>query len=1043
MLWRFRAPHHCPQPQPICIRILLLFATVASAFLCVGAETTNLQKNAKNALVGNLGHKNALLFYSNQTFATEQIVDAMAYHFDYHAAAHPAAPLAGYLDCLAQKIQLGYQRAGFAKAAVEMHPDAKLTRIHAHITEGPRYRCGEIRITGMATNEAVREAIVEALQGIGPVAGSNPTLVQWTRNQPAPCDEIAQQLLIQQVVTALSQLNRFPLKVRLSMPLDPDRKVADLVIDIVDDGVKGTIEEIQFAGEIHSSQEKLLRFLDLKPSMDLRPDITSSVSNRLWQSGRFVRHEVHVSPLGRPGYFKLQINADELRDTPALDQPLLPVQQALFNFRNWIVEWEKRPEDFVCQVNATSSWLRAKLSLVLSPSGLAFANHGDSPDGSPELKYAVVFASDKAAFYSPSRKRKFVATGLKHGTTASLNVSIHSRPSGCHSFNLSAAAGINSAEGEAFKLALDLPPAVLVAHAEHAYTQAEISQGKLVLTRTNREDNTSLYVSADATTGRLLHAHAAAPEGTLSIRAEEGAFARLLNEIAAVSAKHPNDYVPDHGASSFLAFMAADIVEPDNSLLIKWLDSEKEDAAPESNQQFRRFFGALKQARGFLREKDFASVFEPLNNLWIAKPDVPDEQRFFIPISPGSASTYQTLAAGTLSWSDSLFARNSWPWTLARQTVFSLVGEARHTDAELNRLAASESLGPLGCLATAFLVGKIDPQPAREFAERGTARLSPAGFRKDYDILLNTNCLVGQVLNNALALFGRINSSEVDSLVTGLQPGDANFLRDLAKDLRGSPDRPPSATGWNAVQRHWDTSTWVHLASALKSYLPTSHDLTNPVALYKRGAEIMSQKTRKPDTAEALRCFQKAADQGYPRAQVAMGRFCEQGEIVRQDFLTAMAWYLKASAQNEPHAACRVADLYYNGKGVGQNFDEAAKWYRIDAERSCTHSQFKLAESLEQKGEAAESLKWLRKAAEGGHVGAQAKLGNLFSDDVFGTPDYVEACVWLGLAAENGHKLSEIRLRRFRTKLTREQRHDFERKLGLLMPEAVGDQSRQ
>jgi TPR repeat protein len=68
-----------------------------------------------------------------------------------------------------------------------------------------------------------------------------------------------------------------------------------------------------------------------------------------------------------------------------------------------------------------------------------------------------------------------------------------------------------------------------------------------------------------------------------------------------------------------------------------------------------------------------------------------------------------------------------------------------------------------------------------------------------------------------------------------------------------------------------------------------------------------------------------------------------------------------------------------------------------------------------------EALKWYRRAAEAGATPAQAKLGNLLSDGFSTTPDYVEACQWLMLAADGGDKSSQLRLRRIKAKLAIEQ----------------------
>jgi hypothetical protein len=48
---------------------------------------------------------------------------------------------------------------------------------------------------------------------------------------------------------------------------------------------------------------------------------------------------------------------------------------------------------------------------------------------------------------------------------------------------------------------------------------------------------------------------------------------------------------------------------------------------------------------------------------------------------------------------------------------------------------------------------------------------------------------------------------------------------------------------------------------------------------------------------------------------------------------------------------------------------------------------------------------------------------------LFARADYVEACQWLSLAAVAGDKMSEIRLRRLKPKLTIEQLREVEKRV--------------
>jgi hypothetical protein len=57
--------------------------------------------------------------------------------------------LAGFLTWIEQALLHGYQRAGFAKASVHVTANREARRVHARITEGQRFWCGAVRISGL------------------------------------------------------------------------------------------------------------------------------------------------------------------------------------------------------------------------------------------------------------------------------------------------------------------------------------------------------------------------------------------------------------------------------------------------------------------------------------------------------------------------------------------------------------------------------------------------------------------------------------------------------------------------------------------------------------------------------------------------------------------------------------------------------------------------------------------------------------------------------------------------------------------------------
>ncbi len=130
--------------------------------------------------------------------------------------------------------------------------------------------------------------------------------------------------------------------------------------------------------------------------------------------------------------------------------------------------------------------------------------------------------------------------------------------------------------------------------------------------------------------------------------------------------------------------------------------------------------------------------------------------------------------------------------------------------------------------------------------------------------------------------------------------------------------------------------------------------LEDAVAAYQRG-----------DYATALRLWHPMAEQGDSDAQFHLGVMYESGQGVLRNDAEAINWYRKAAEQNDAVAQFNVGVMY--AKGVPPNHAEAALWYRV--------------------------------AADHGLAGAQFNLGMMYAEGQGVSQDYVQAHMWLDLAA--------------------------------------------
>lgn len=136
-------------------------------------------------------------------------------------------------------------------------------------------------------------------------------------------------------------------------------------------------------------------------------------------------------------------------------------------------------------------------------------------------------------------------------------------------------------------------------------------------------------------------------------------------------------------------------------------------------------------------------------------------------------------------------------------------------------------------------------------------------------------------------------------------------------------------------------------------------------ALFARGAEGVA-----PDAVKSLKWLQRAAENGYVKAQLTLAFQLEQGVHGEPDARAAVEWYRRAAEAGDPIAARNLGTHYMNGSAVNPNPKEG--------------------------------LRWLLQAAEQGDAGAQSNLGYFYSSGIGVEQNYETAVHWYSKATESG-----------------------------------------
>ena len=148
------------------------------------------------------------------------------------------------------------------------------------------------------------------------------------------------------------------------------------------------------------------------------------------------------------------------------------------------------------------------------------------------------------------------------------------------------------------------------------------------------------------------------------------------------------------------------------------------------------------------------------------------------------------------------------------------------------------------------------------------------------------------------------------------------------------------------------------------------------------------------DYQAALKIWQPLAERGHARAQYDLGVMYDHGWGVGQDYGEAMEWYRKSAEQHYPEAQFAVG-RYYSPKSFHMDEAEAAKWFRMAAEQGYAEAEGALGFRYERgegvKMDCSEAVKWDTKAADQGDPLAEYSLGNLYDHGKCVPQDYSKA----------------------------------------------------
>ncbi len=774
--------------------------------------------------VGNLGDPARLSIEGGLTFTEGDIRRALQSDLDYLVAAHTEASLSECLTAAEKRIRAGYRDCGFPDVAVQARFEMAAGRIAVKVTEGPRFRCGALQVTGLKSIP-VAEFTRRFAEKLVPASDqSTPSPETWWKSgSPVNFTSESRANYFDAASNTFAALGRFAAKFKVEIQPQPASTNAALVVIVEDEGPKAILLGIELMGNKQNRRNDVINFLGLAKGMAVTQDLIDEKTRALTQSARFTDAAITPIVLGPNGQVSLRIKIVERGHLPPLKQSLSREETTLLRLREWLLAWESRQDDLIIEWYQPTApgngmppltYLPGKgwsantpgqrpqrIEVIVAPSGGILARVMGNTPGTEKLQdlYSIAIKSEALSVFAQVHQRKLCVP--LPGYSGLIFVKVQPSANATDHFNLTMGAGLSPAQTNAnWQVRLELLPAAFTDLLYRPETKATW-EGDVLTVKTE-----SFKLRVEAGTGRLLAAESidsnpksgmAASRGyRMAVRFATGAFANAQDQITASTSTLPDAFQSQRPYGSALGFIAAEV-----ALAEPLWNSRPGGPTP-----------APKTALASALEKLLASSFlDPYQKLLDAANSPRSDDVFTIPSKPmKNQDEIQQVIERVMVWcaghAQELAPADSWLQILLRESAFNLNSKTEHQPAALDRLAAADNLGPIGCFAAlhGFPAASRDWQAT--ICDLGLRRMATDDFRRDYRMLLDPGSVLTHCLANLGRELGTLTTPEVEAIAGLLPPDSAVFVRDMAAAARTAKYQPVTDAIGPALDRMWETT---------------------------------------------------------------------------------------------------------------------------------------------------------------------------------------------------------------------------------------------
>jgi hypothetical protein len=720
-------------------------------------------------------------FAGNVTFSSEQLRQALIAEPDFLFATHPLSDRSELAEVIERLLTAGYREAGFPQPKIEAVASSD-AHTEIRIKEGSRIRCSNVKVTGASQIDAKR--LANRLSQPFPPKDSIPTFVEvggksltqwidlkgnqvklqspvWEQGTPAKLD--IEKKLVPSVTAALKDIGWSATKFSVSIDMNTDDSTGELVVEIISEEMPDRIEGFNIVGSNINAPNDVIAFLDLKPGIVFDDSELQRLTKRLWDCGRFTKHNLSFER-DEQGRGRLKIELADVPGVPSLDEPLSETTDILLRARRWLSSVNDRGQDIACTLEQEVG----RVCFVQSGNGMAIElTVSNRPDlkNSDAVGEKIALIVDKSnitvcqtqnpTFWSGDIGRFQGSIRLESKFAASDSVDDFAKFGmhvSCHSERLK--------DEPLLMHVLRISPSDWSGFAYKENVKTSIADGRLVMTRD--ED----VLEIDIVSGEIYRWRS----DSYDIQFQVGQFGRVQEEVAHEVEGKSNLYEPSQPVSSIVQWLLS---KPS----WKGIDEVRKSAGLKGEP--------LDPALRSACEKFVSGgLLKPLDAIALIAGMTRNEEQFSIPDDFAPAFNTKKMigfivAKPLLKTAPDFLAEGTWPMTVVREASLALLDRGQHTGKVLKALHSDPSNGPICDASVAYLLSLASQKKASmAFATNALRKMKSESFDRDIGSLLSGKS--GRWFSDILNAVASLTSEEIDAIAQRLPNEEtSDFLRDI------------------------------------------------------------------------------------------------------------------------------------------------------------------------------------------------------------------------------------------------------------------------